>query len=107
MSAMNGVRSGYHSVNPYLNASDAVAVLAFLIDVFGGAERGERETMADGSVAHAELVIGDSVVMISQASAEMPARPTVLFAYVPDVEETYRRALASGAPTTVIGRIPS
>jgi PhnB protein len=88
---------GYHSVTPYLNVDDPGAVLRFLIDVFGASERGERELGADGTIAHAEAVIGDSPLMLSQADAVYRARPSVLFVYVPDVDVTYRAAIAAGA----------
>lgn len=94
---MRGARSGYHSINAYLNTQDAEALIGFLSDVFAGRERGEREISPDGTIGHAEVVIGDSVVMISQASDTFPARPTVVFAYVPDADGTYHAALAAGA----------
>lgn len=59
---------GYHSVNPYIVVDDAVRLVEFLVAVFGGAEHGERELTRDGRVGHAVVLIGDSVVMISDAS---------------------------------------
>jgi len=91
------MKSGYHTVTPYLNVDDPAAVLRFLIDVFGASERGEREIGVNGTIAHAEAVIGDSPVMLSQADATYPARPVVVFVYLPDVDATYRAALAAGA----------
>jgi PhnB protein len=88
---------GYHSVNPYVVVDDAVRLVEFLVAVFGGAEHGERELTRDGRVGHAEVLIGDSVVMISDASEAFPARPSVMFAYTDDADETYRTALAAGA----------
>jgi PhnB protein len=94
---MRGTRSGYHNINAYINAEDAEALIGFLTDVFDGRERGEREFSPDGTIGHAEVAIGDSVVMISQASETFPARLTVLFAYTPDVDATHRAALSAGA----------
>jgi PhnB protein len=90
-------KAGYHTVTPYLNVDDPGAVLRFLVDVFGATERGEREIDINGTIAHAEVVIGDSPVMLSQADALHPARPSVLFVYLPDVDATYQAALAAGA----------
>ena len=51
----------------------------------------------DGTVAHAEVRIGDSPVEISEASPEYPARSAMLHMYVPDCDAVYDRALAAGA----------
>ena len=72
-------------------------MIGFLDDVFGGIERGKREVSAEGAVEHAEVQIGDSVVMLSEASAAYPARPCVHFAYVEDVDAVFDRAVAAGA----------
>jgi PhnB protein len=61
----------------------------------------------DGSIGHAEVRIGDSMVMLGQARDEWKARPGTLYLYVPDVDATYRRALAAGGaslrePTTQV-----
>ncbi|HEU4671618.1 MAG TPA: VOC family protein [Candidatus Limnocylindrales bacterium] len=88
---------GYHSVNPYLVVDDAERLIAFLAEVFDGHEQGPRELAADGRIDHADMRIGDSLVMVSQSSDAYPARPSVLFAYVDDVDATYRAALRAGA----------
>lgn len=51
----------------------------------------------DGRIDHGDVRIGDSLVILSEASQQYPARPCVHFVYVPDVEATYRAAPASGA----------
>jgi PhnB protein len=63
---------------------------------FGGQEI-QRTTRPDGTIMHAEVKIGDSVVMIAEASAEVPAMPCMLHVYVPDCEAAYARALRLGA----------
>jgi uncharacterized glyoxalase superfamily protein PhnB len=65
--------------------------------VFGSVERGEREIAADGTIGHAEVQIGDSVVMLSEGSAAYPARPSVCFTYVADVDAVVQKAVAAGA----------
>jgi PhnB protein len=52
---------------------------------------------ADGTVAHAEVAIGDSIVMMGDAGEEWPAMPAFIYLYVEDCDETYARALAAGA----------
>jgi PhnB protein len=86
---------GYHSVNPYFVVRDVERFIAFLVEVLGGAEVGDREITADGVIDHADVLVGDSLIMMSEASAKYPARPSVSFAYVDDVDITYARALAA------------
>jgi PhnB protein len=88
---------GYHSVNAYIVAAGVERLIAFLGDTFGSAEHREREIRSDGTIDHAEVQIGDSVVMLSEATADFPARPCVQFAYVADVDAVFRKALAAGA----------
>jgi PhnB protein len=87
---------GYHSVNPYIVVAGAARLIDFLYEVFGGLEQG-RARRDDGAIEHADVLIGDSLVMISEASPEYPARPCVHFVYVDDVDRTHRRAVELGA----------
>jgi PhnB protein len=87
---------GYHSVNPYFVVDRAEDFVAFLVDVFAGTVQGDREVRSDGSVDHADVLIGDSLIMISAASEKYPARPCVNFVYVTDVDATYTLALEAG-----------
>ena len=66
-------------------------------EVFGGVERGEREIAPDGTIGHTEVQVGDSVLMLSEASLAYPARPSVNFAYVTDVDFVFRAAIAAGS----------
>src|SRR5262245_49242936 len=86
----------YHTVTPYLTVRDAPGLIAFLAEVFA-AEVTERITRPDGTIGHADLRIGDAVVMLAEATAPTPARPGALYIYVDDTDATYRRALAAGA----------
>jgi len=54
----------------------------------------------DGSIRHAEARIGDSMVMIGQAGGEWKPKPNTVHVYVPDVDATYKKALAAGATST-------
>jgi PhnB protein len=88
--------AGHHSVNPYLVVADAARLIDFLIGVFGAVEQ-RRELRDDGAIEHADVLIGDSVVMLSEASPAYPARPCVHFVYVDDVDLTHHRAVEQGA----------
>jgi PhnB protein len=81
----------YRSVTPRIVAEDASGVVQFLRAVFGA--EGEL-----GEGRPAELVIGDSMVMVAPATAR-DAFPAFLYVYVDDADETYRRAVAAGADT--------
>jgi PhnB protein len=87
--------SGYSTVSPYLIAAGAQAVIDFLKRAFG-AEELRRYDLPDGSITHAEVRIGDTVVMLGDAGDNWPAVPAHLHVYVDDVDATYRRALEAG-----------
>ncbi len=96
--------SGYHSVTPYLSLRDAKAAIDFYARAFG-AELVLKLDMPDGSIAHAEIRIGDSILMMSEENAEwgnlsphaLGGSPVQLMVYVPDVDAAFARALAAGA----------
>ncbi len=88
----------YRTVTPYLLADDADKELAFLAAAFGATTR-ECSRTPDGAVMHAEVVIGDSLVMIGQANAQWSARSTALYLWVEDVDATWKRALEAGGRT--------
>jgi len=94
--AVKPIPDGYRAVTPYLTAENAAALLEFLRGAFGAQEL-ERMERPDGSVQHAEVRIGDSVVMLGQPEAPRKATPSTLYLYVEDVDSTYERALKLGA----------
>ncbi len=90
---------GHHSITPGFSVSGADKVLAFLEKAFDG-KLVDRFDGPGGSIAHCEVMLGDSVVMFGEAGSAMPAMPASLSYYVDDgdaVDATYRRALAAGA----------
>ncbi len=82
-------------VIPYLLVGDAPALISFLEAGFG-AVRLFSAPSADSRIMHAEIALGDSLVMISDA-IEKPLPPTQLCHYVEDVDAVYARAIAAGA----------
>lgn len=86
----------YRTVTPYLLVSDADAELAFLKQAFGATEV-ECHRNADNAVMHAEVRIGDTLVMLGQAGGQWKPREAALYLWVDDVDGTYARALAAGA----------
>jgi PhnB protein len=93
---MANVKDTHRTVTPYLVVPDADAELAFLKAAFGATEVVCHRN-PDGSVMHAELAIGDSLIMLGQAGGQWVPRTAALYLWVPDVDVTYARALASGA----------
>ena len=87
--------TGYHSVTPYISVSDANRLIDFMVEAFG-AEVTERMTGPDGRVGHAEVRIGDSMIMLTDASERLPAMITGIYLYVPDADATYKKALSAG-----------
>jgi PhnB protein len=86
----------YRTVTPYLVVSNADDELAFLKTAFDGTEVLCHRN-ADNSVMHAEIRIGDSLVMLGQASGQWKPLRAALYLWVDDVDATYARALAAGA----------
>lgn len=90
--------AGHHSLTPGFAVPNAGKVIGFLEQAFG-AKVLERYDAPDGKVGHAELLIGDSVVMLGDAIHDAPM-PASLSYYVPNgdsVDATYKRALEAGA----------
>jgi uncharacterized glyoxalase superfamily protein PhnB len=86
---------GYTAVSPYLITERADDVIAFLRAVFGATPL-RRYANPDGTIVHAEVNIGGSVVMLGQAGEGWPAVPSHLHVYVQDCDATYRTALEQG-----------
>jgi uncharacterized glyoxalase superfamily protein PhnB len=86
----------YTTVAPYLIVAGADGTIDFLKEVFGATEL-RRFPDPAGRLRHAEMRIGDTVVMLADGVEGWPPQPTHVHVYVPDVDITYRRALAAGA----------
>jgi uncharacterized glyoxalase superfamily protein PhnB len=94
--AVAAIPAGYHTVTPYLMVQDAARTIDFVVQAFGAVERG-RHLTPDGRVMHAEVLIGDSIVMLGEASGAWQPTHSSLHLYVPDVDAAYASALAAGA----------
>jgi len=90
------VPEGYHTVTPYLSVPGVTKLIDFLNQAFGAQET-ERIPRPDGGIAHAEVRIGDSMVMMGEPMGEFRPMPATIYLYVPDVDATYQRALEAGA----------
>jgi PhnB protein len=92
-----------HTVTPRLVVSDGAAAIDFYTRAFGAEELGDRFTGPGGAVIHAEIRIGDSVVMITEDTGEGPVRApegfvtAVMATYWEDVDAAWSRAVEAGA----------
>ena len=93
--AVKPIPDGYHAVTPYLTVPEVAKVIEFLKKTFD-ATSSECHTTPDGRIMHAEVRVGDSVVMLGEPPEPDAARPSNLHVYVADVDATYTRALAAG-----------
>ena len=86
----------YSSVSPYLVVDGAQRLLAFLEATFGATPLRRYDRPGGDAIIHAEVRIGDSVVMVADAAEGWPAVPAHVHVYVEDVDATFRRALDAG-----------
>ena len=104
MTSVNAIPETYPRVSPHLSIAGAADAIEFYKGVLGANERMRMPT-PDGAIAHAELQIGDSVVMVGE---EMPGgndpspktlggSPVALFVYVENVDDVHKRAVEAGA----------
>lgn len=94
--AVNPVPKGHHTVTPYLIVEEPDPLIEFMREAFG-AELVDRNDDPEGRLMHADLVIGDSHLMMGQASDQYPATRSMIHLYLPDVDGVYAKALAAGA----------
>jgi PhnB protein len=102
--AVKPIPDGYHTVTPYLAVEDAAAAIDYYEKVFGAKERVRMDT-PDGKIGHAELEIGDSLVMLAdavpqfstRAPTEVGATTASIFLYVEDVDAVVKGAVDAGA----------
>ena len=103
------IPEGYSTLTPYLNIKGAVEAIEFYKKAFGAKEI-TRLTMPDGSIAHAEIEIGDSKIMLAEENPQwgnlsplaLGGSPVTLCLYVEDVDAVFAQALKEGA-TVIAG----
>jgi PhnB protein len=92
------IPDGYHTITPYLKLPNCAQLLEFLKTAFGATEK-FRLLKPDGSLLHAEVLIGDSMVMVHEAPPPWKAKPSTLYLRVEETDATFKQALAAGATT--------
>lgn len=104
---VQSIPAGYHSVTPYINVKGGIEALEFYKKAFSAKEI-MRLTMSDGSIAHAEIEIGNSKIMLAESRdqwgnknpQDLGGSPVCLCLYVEDVDAVFAQALAAGATVT-------
>src|SRR5919107_852448 len=105
MTQVKKIPDGYHSITPYLNVKDGAKAIDFYKKAFGAKELMRMMTPDGKALAHAELEIGDSKLMLADEFPQMnclsPASiggsPVGIFLYVEDVDKTFNQAVAEGS----------
>src|SRR6059058_2926175 len=106
--AVKPIPDGYHAPMPYLAVDDAAEAIEYYKKAFGAKER-VRMDAPGGKIGHAELELGDSLVMLSDVFPQSTTRPpkelggtsASVFLYVDDVDAVVKRAAESGAQITM------
>ncbi len=96
MSNVDPIPHGYHSVSPYVNVIDVGAYINFLSQAFNAKKLFSMDG-PDGKIGHAEVRIGDSILMLGPVRAENQPSSSSFYLYTEDCDSLYQRALAAGA----------
>ena len=107
MADVKPIPDGYPQIIPYLTIDGAAEAIEFYSKVFGARER-MRMPSPDGRIGHAELEIGDGLIMLSDEHPEMNVHgpksiggsPVTIAVYVEDVDAVFQRATENGASST-------
>lgn len=90
------IPEGLHTITPYFTVSDADQLLKFLVEVFGGTIV-VINRHPNGSIQHARVRIGDSVIMLNESNEQYPVNVSQMHLCVDDVEVVFSKALSAGA----------
>ena len=104
MNDVKKIPDGYHSITPMLIVKDGLKAIEYYKKVFGAIDKGTMMMPDNKSVAHAELMIGDSKIMLSDEFPKMKSlsptsiggSPVSLYLYVEDVDKTFNLAVTEG-----------
>jgi len=89
--------SGHQTIMPYLILKGAAQFIDFTKKVFDAKDSNQQVLRDDGTVQHAEIILNDSTIMVTDEIKDWPQQNANLFVYVPNADETYKKALENGA----------
>lgn len=98
--AVKPIPDGYHTITPFIVVKNIQGLIKFLKEALDAKEIFKMET-PDGKVMHAEIKIGDSIIMMGESSDKYPPKTAALYVYVKDVDKTYKQAIKAGATSTM------
>ncbi|HET9367732.1 MAG TPA: VOC family protein [Candidatus Udaeobacter sp.] len=101
------IPDGFHAITPYLFTQGAARLIEFISAAFDGELR-SRETRPDGAIMHATMQVGDSMLMLADATQPFGPMPASIYLYVHDSDAVYHSALnAGGVSVFPIMTLPS
>lgn len=92
----NNAPARHNTIMPYLIIPNAAGFIDFVKDVFGAVEV-SRHMREEGIVMHAEIRVGECIVMLAEATEQYPACPAGMFIYVADADASFEKAVGAGA----------
>lgn len=93
--AVKSIPDGFHTVTPCLIVPEAKKLITFLQAAFDAKLKMCHQT-PDGKVMHAQVTIGDSIIMMGEPPPNCAVLPAMLYLYVPDVDAVYKSAVTAG-----------
>jgi len=97
--AAKPIPDGYHSVTPYLTVRGAAKIIEFLKQAFDARLSHEPIKRPDGTLMHAQVIIGDSRIMIAEENEMAKATTSTMYLYVPNVDSVFKQAVKAGGQT--------
>ncbi len=94
--AVKPIPEGFHTVTPYLVVEGTDKLIQFLKQAFAAKEIYVMK-QSDGTIMHAQVQIGDSMIMLGEACGEYGPRPGSVYLYVNNTDELYKKAIQAGA----------
>lgn len=92
---------GMKTVNPYIMVNHVLELIEFIETVFNGTLKYKLDR-PNGSIMHAEVAVGDSIIMMGEPMREYGAMPASIYIYVPDCDDIYEKAILNGADSVMI-----
>lgn len=89
------IPEGFHTITSYFLVNDGKKFIKFIKEAFDAVMQ-YKSLMPDGSIMHAQLKIGDSIIMMGESGGKWNPRPSTIYMYVPDVDSVWTKAINAG-----------
>ncbi len=94
-SSVKPIPEGYHTLTPFMMVKNAGKLIEFIKTAFGAKEV-SLHRLPDGTIMHAEFQVGDSRLMLAEATDKYPAMSTIIYMYTEDCDSVYQKAIQGG-----------